>query len=143
MVTGAKGQYSQRERRNMSDSFQSRRGRLKNGNPLGDFATAPRCGAKARTQGGRPCRAPAMHGKGRCRMHGGQSTGPRTPSGLDRSRRARWKHGAYSMETRQRFLRLKAEYRAFNAACAARQARIMAAAKVMIRGLRRHARHER
>ena len=30
---------------------------------------------------------------GRCRMHGGPSTGPRTPEGLERSRRARWKHG--------------------------------------------------
>jgi hypothetical protein len=33
---------------------------------------------------------------GRCRMHGGMSTGPRTPEGLARSRRARWKHGLYS-----------------------------------------------
>ena len=30
---------------------------------------------------------------GRCRMHGGLSTGPRTAEGLARSRRARWKHG--------------------------------------------------
>ena len=29
-------------------------------------------------------------------MHGGRSTGPRTPEGLERSRRARWKHGRYS-----------------------------------------------
>jgi len=29
---------------------------------------------------------------GRCRMHRGASTGPRTPQGLARSRRARWKH---------------------------------------------------
>ena len=33
---------------------------------------------------------------GRCRMHGGKSTGPRTPEGLERSRRANWKHGYYS-----------------------------------------------
>jgi hypothetical protein len=31
-------------------------------------------------------------------MHGGMSTGPRTPEGLERSRRANWKHGAYSRE---------------------------------------------
>jgi len=31
-------------------------------------------------------------------MHGGKSTGPRTPDGLARSRRARWKHGRYSVE---------------------------------------------
>jgi hypothetical protein len=35
---------------------------------------------------------------GRCRMHGGASTGPRTAEGLARSRRARWKHGLYSAE---------------------------------------------
>ena len=37
---------------------------------------------------------------GRCRMHGGASTGPRTPEGLARSRRSRWKHGLYSAERR-------------------------------------------
>jgi hypothetical protein len=40
-----------------------------------------------------------MH-NGRCRMHGGGSTGPRTTEGLARSRRARWKHGLYSAEVR-------------------------------------------
>jgi hypothetical protein len=34
-------------------------------------------------------------------MHGGLSTGPRTPAGLARSKRARWKHGAFSVEARQ------------------------------------------
>ena len=38
---------------------------------------------------------------GRCRVHGGLSTGPRTPEGLARSRRANWKHGAYSREVRE------------------------------------------
>ena len=33
---------------------------------------------------------------GRCRMHGGKSTGPRTPQGRERSRRANWKHGRYT-----------------------------------------------
>ncbi|HZF33834.1 MAG TPA: HGGxSTG domain-containing protein [Candidatus Angelobacter sp.] len=37
---------------------------------------------------------------GRCRLHGGLSTGPRTPAGLDRSRRARWKHGGRSTQVR-------------------------------------------
>ena len=31
-------------------------------------------------------------------MHGGMSTGPRTPQGLERSRKANWKHGWYSAE---------------------------------------------
>jgi hypothetical protein len=35
---------------------------------------------------------------GRCRLHGGLSTGPRTPEGLQRSRRARWVHGERSAE---------------------------------------------
>ena len=78
-------------------------GWLKNGNPPGDPNTAPRCGA--RTRQGRKCRAPAMH-NGRCRMHGGASTGPRTPEGLERSRRARWKHGLCSVAA-------KAEQRLF------------------------------
>ncbi len=46
------------------------------------------------------CQGPAMK-NGRCRMHGGLSTGPRTPAGLERSRRARWRHGAYSREVRE------------------------------------------
>ena len=74
-----------------------RRGRLKNGNRSGDFLAAPRCGARTRCGG--ECRQPAM-ANGRCRMHGGLSTGPRTPAGLARSRRARWKHGARSAEVR-------------------------------------------
>ena len=40
---------------------------------------------------------------GRCRIHGGTSTGPRTPAGLERSRKANWKHGQRSAEAiRQR-----------------------------------------
>jgi hypothetical protein len=75
----------------------ARRGRLKNGNRSGDFLAAPRCGAHTRCGG--QCRQPAMP-NGRCRLHGGFSTGPRTPEGLARSRRARWKHGARSAEVR-------------------------------------------
>jgi hypothetical protein len=72
-----------------------RRGRLKNGNPSGDYLQAPRCGA--RTRAGCPCRQPAM-ANGRCRMHGGLSTGPRTPAGLARSRAARLTHGYRTAE---------------------------------------------
>jgi len=40
-------------------------------------------------------------------MHGGLSTGPRTPAGLERSRKARWVHGERSAEaiTRNRLYR--------------------------------------
>jgi hypothetical protein len=74
-----------------------RRGWLKHGNPPGDLSAVRRCGAKTRRQ--TACQSPAM-ANGRCRMHGGLSTGPRTPEGLKRSQRANWKHGAYSRETR-------------------------------------------
>ncbi len=67
-----------------------RRGWLRNGNPPGDYASAPRCGAKTRQ--GTACRCPAMP-NGRCRLHGGHSTGPRTVEGLERIREARTTHG--------------------------------------------------
>ena len=72
-----------------------RPGYLLNGVKRSDPRNAPRCGAKTRK--GTPCQGPAMK-NGRCRMHGGASTGPRTPEGLARSRRARWKHGRRSAE---------------------------------------------
>ena len=72
----------------------ARMGWLRNGNTPGDPNLAPRCGAKTRR--GTPCRSPAMS-NGRCRMHGGASTGPRTAEGLARARHARWKHGFYSV----------------------------------------------
>ena len=75
-----------------------RRGRLRNGNRPGDPAAAPRCGA--RTRGGGPCRGPAM-ANGRCRMHGGASTGPRTAEGLERLRAARTRHGAHGRGARE------------------------------------------
>jgi hypothetical protein len=68
----------------------ARRGHLLNGNPSGDLAAAPRCGA--RTRAGGACRQPAM-ANGRCRFHGGLSRGPATPEGRARSRRARLTHG--------------------------------------------------
>ncbi len=59
---------------------------------------ACRCGA--RTRQGLACRNPAMP-NGRCRMHGGGSTGPRTAEGLERMRQARTTHGAYGAEARR------------------------------------------
>ena len=47
------------------------RGWLKYGNPPGDPSTAPRCGAKTRS--GKPCKGPAIRGKRRCRLHGGNA----------------------------------------------------------------------
>ena len=72
----------------------TRTGPLRSGNPRGNPGLAPRCGAKARRTGC-PCRAPAMP-NGRCRMHGGRSTGPRTPEGFANLARAHTTHGLYA-----------------------------------------------
>lgn len=61
---------------------------LRNGNPIGDPSTAPRCGA--RTRRGTPCQGPAVRGRRRCRMHGGTNPGP--PAGNKNG----WKHGQRS-----------------------------------------------
>ena len=85
----------------MKESLQTphetRRGRLKSGNAPGDFSTATRCGAKTRR--GTRCRCPAMP-NGRCRLHGGLSTGPKTAEGIERIRRAVTKNGRYSAEAK-------------------------------------------
>ena len=92
-------------------------GRLKNGNPPGNPSKSPRCGA--RTRAGTSCRSPGMRDRpgayGRCRMHGGASTGPRTPEGLVRSQRANWRDGKYSQERKQSRRELRAFVRWENA----------------------------
>lgn len=72
-----------------------RGGRLKNGNLSGDLSAVARCGAQ--TRAGQPCKGPAMT-NGRCRMHGGASTGPRTAEGLARLRQARTRTGQYAAD---------------------------------------------
>ena len=62
------------------------------------LANHPRCGAFARTTG-EPCKTPAMP-NGRCRMHGGQSTGRPIIS------------GKYSNEAKQRRRETRALLRA-------------------------------
>lgn len=50
----------------------------------------PLCGAKCRD--GHPCQAPAVSANGRCRLHGGLSTGPKTAEGLARIQASnRWR----------------------------------------------------
>jgi hypothetical protein len=84
------------------------RGWLRNGNPPGDYSQAPRCGARNRRGGA--CGCPAM-ANGRCRLHGGLSTGPKTAEGIERIRQAVTKHGFYTRaekelrERRRAFLR--------------------------------------
>jgi hypothetical protein len=76
-----------------------RRGVLRHGNPAGDPSTAPRCGASTRNGGA--CRAPAMQNPKTGRLHALSNarrgaTGPRTREGLERCRKAQWKHGRRS-----------------------------------------------
>lgn len=62
-----------------------------------NFVSAAKCGAKTRRGGS--CVQPGMK-NGRCRLHGGKSTGPKTEEGKARSRRGNWKHGRYSEAAR-------------------------------------------
>jgi len=51
----------------------------------------------AKTRKNTPCQSPAMK-NGRCRMHGGKSTGAKTKEGLKIIREANLKHGKYRKE---------------------------------------------
>ncbi len=51
-----------------------------------------RCGAKTRT--GTPCKSPAVHGKNRCRMHGGAEG-----SGAPKGNKNALKNGLYTKES--------------------------------------------
>ena len=53
--------------------------------------SSPRCGA--RTRSGTSCRSPAVHGKKRCRMHGGAKG-----SGAPRGNQNALKHGHYTKQ---------------------------------------------
>jgi hypothetical protein len=55
----------------------------------GPMLASRRCGAKTRS--GKPCSSPAVHGKKRCRMHGG-APGSGAPRGNQNAR----KHGLYT-----------------------------------------------
>ena len=79
---------------------------------LGKLANMPkslqkarRCGARNRR--GTACLAPAMK-NGRCKFHGGKSTGPKTSKGRERCRLARWRSGI-SGQAWRRFVRANKE----------------------------------
>ena len=93
---------------------------LKNSNPAGDLTKVARCGARNRR--GTSCQCPAMQ-NGRCRLHGGLSTGPKTSEGIERIRRAVTKHGQYSkraQEERKNCRVILRDFRHFLAAVEAR-----------------------
>ena len=79
-------------------------GHIRNAGPM---LASPRCGAKTRCGGA--CRAPAVRGKKRCRMHGGAEG-----SGAPRANRNARKHGLFSrdaIEERRRIQALLGEAR--------------------------------
>ena len=59
---------------------------------------AKKCGAKTRS--GKSCKAPAMK-NGRCKMHGGKSTGAKTKEGIENIKKANLKSGFYTKEAMQ------------------------------------------
>ena len=68
-----------------------------------------RCGAKTRSGGA--CQNPAIKGRSRCKLHGGRSTGPRTPEGKARSIAAHTKHGRRSKVHVEKVRAINAELR--------------------------------
>ncbi len=71
-------------------------GETRRGIPADYAGDDPTC-CNARTRSGRPCRAMGLPGTGRCKWHGGLSTGPQTPEGMARAlanlalgRKRRW-----------------------------------------------------
>jgi hypothetical protein len=57
----------------------------------GPMLASPRCGAQTRSGGA--CRSPAVHGRKRCRMHGGAAG-----SGAPRANRNARKHGMFTRD---------------------------------------------
>jgi hypothetical protein len=59
-----------------------------------------RCGATSK-RSGLQCGAVAIRGKGRCRFHGGRSTGPKTTEGRARCAAAKTVHGRDTRKARK------------------------------------------
>ena len=59
------------------------------------FLESLRCGASTKNYNGRPCRAPAVRGKKRCRMHGGAKN-----SGAQKWNTNALKHGHTTSEAK-------------------------------------------
>ena len=52
----------------------------------------------AKTRRGTPCQSPAFKHNGRCRLHGGLSTGAKTSAGMQLISEANLKHGRYTKD---------------------------------------------
>jgi hypothetical protein len=99
-----------------NDSPVTRKGTFtgRRGNPL----ECLKCGA--RTRRGTPCQRaaelnPVTGLRKRCRLHGGLSTGARTPEGRARIAAAHLKHGKYTRAARQARADLRARLAALKA----------------------------
>jgi hypothetical protein len=68
---------------------------------ISPMLASPRCGA--RTRRGGACRSPAVHGKQRCRMHGGAPG-----SGAPRANQNARKHGLFTQEAIEERRRIQA-----------------------------------
>ena len=68
-----------------------------------------RCLAKTRKSS--PCQNPAIKGRSRCKLHGGRSTGPRSPEGKARVAAANTKHGRRSRAHVEKVKAINAELR--------------------------------
>ena len=66
-----------------------------------------RCGAKTRVGGA--CQNPAIKGRGRCKLHGGRSTGARSPQGKARVAAAHTTHGKRSKAHLEKVRAIKLE----------------------------------
>ncbi len=78
-----------RRRRDSADAKREATGMSGHVRNTGPMLASPRCGA--RTRSGGACRSPAVHGKKRCRMHGGAQG-----SGAPRANRNARKHGLFT-----------------------------------------------
>ena len=87
-----------------------------------------RCGAKTRR--GTACQRPAYKRNGRCGLHGGLSSGARTPEGLQRISAANLKHGRYTKDKREKKRRAAEVGRACKAKLKIIEQRLIAAGLV-------------
>lgn len=84
-----------------------------------------RCGAKTRR--GTECQRPAHKINGRCSLHGGLSSGPKTNEGLQRISEANRKHGRYTKDKLERQRRAAEVGRRVSAGIKQIKAELMAA----------------
>ena len=79
---------------------------------------------KAKTRSGKPCKRAGNHKNGRCHLHGGKSTGPRT-EGRARIAAAQFKHGNRSKAAIAAQRAKAARGRAIRAELAALEAKVI------------------